>query len=283
MAVALQDVFSLPFNEFKKFCNSGIGRYGIIYSFKSPSGKMYIGQTTTDRFGGRMKAHKNQDGCPAFHNAIKKYGWDTIINGFKILAFTRNISSLDALEIKFIKQYDTFKNGYNCTEGGGGNRGVKLSLKTRKKISEANKKRFKDPQERKKMSEITKNHYKDNLEARKKTSEAGKKYYRENPEALKKHREMLRKHLKAYNASEAGKRARKRGLEKSYAARRKPIIATNLQTGESTQYESAADAARKLLALHKRKFDHRSISKCALKKRKKHHGHSFAFAVKTSA
>ena len=201
---------------------------------------MYIGQTTTDRFGGRMRQHKTSDRCPAFHNAINKYGWDTIKKGFKILAFTRNISSLDALEMKFIKQYDSFKNGYNCNEGGGGNRGFKHTLK-----------------------------------ARKKRSKAQKKYYRDNPEALKKHREMLRKHWKAFCASEAGKQAR----EKAYAATRKPIIAINLQTGETTEYVSAADAGRKLTALHKRKFYYECISACALKKRKTHQGHTFEFAL----
>ena len=257
----LRQLSLLAFNEFKTFCKSGIGRYGIIYSFKSPSGKMYIGQTTSDRFSKRMSHHKTRDGCRAFHRAIKKYGWDTIKKGFKILAFTRNISSLDALEIKFIKQYDSFKNGYNLTEGGGGIRGLKHSLKTRKKQSEA-----------------TKNHYKD-PEARKKLSEAGKKSYRDNPERLRKHREML----KAFHASEAGQQQRKRAREKATAANRKPIIATNLQTGETTQYVSVADAARKLSALYKRKFDFSNISMCARKKQKTHKGHTFEFAFKSSA
>lgn len=248
MAVALKDVFSLSFNEFKKFCNSKIGRYGIIYSFKSPSEKMYVGQTTSDRFSKRMSSHKNSNECPAFNNAIKKYGWNTVVDGFRLLAFTRNLSSLDALEIKFIKQYHSFKNGYNCTEGGGGMRGFKQSLETREKMSKVHKERL--------------------------------KY---NPEALRKFKEMSRKHLKIYNASEAGKEALKKATKKANAARRKPIIATNLQTGERTQYASAVDAERKLRALHKKKFQTRSISKCANKKRKTHYGHTFEFALKNSA
>ena len=255
MAAALEDVSHLSFDECKTYCKTLKQKYGIIYSFKSPSGKMYIGQTTSNRFSHRMREHKTTDGCILFHRAIKKYGYDTIKKGFKILAFTDDLETLDELEINFIKQYDTFKNGYNCTEGGGGHRGVKHSLKSRKKMSEAHKKRWKDPNERKKISE------------------ARKKYYKDNPERLRKQREMIRKQWKAFNASEAGKRAR----EKSLAASRKPIIATNLQTGESTRYASAADAGRKLTALHKRKFDFSTISACARKKRKKHRGHSFAF------
>ena len=247
----------------------------MIYSFTSPSKKMYVGQTTSNRFSERMCKHKNTDECPAFHRAIKKYGWDTMKKGFEILAFTDDLESLDELEIKFIKQYNSFKNGYNCTEGGGGHRGLKPSAETRKKKSEAMKNHYKDPEERKKQSEAMKNHYKDNPEARKKASESRKKYLRDNPERLQKQREQLRKHAKAYNASEAGKRAR----EKANAALRKPIIATNLQTGETTEYASAQDAVRKLSALHKRKFNHSNISACARKKQKKHKGYTFKFAT----
>lgn len=233
----------------------------MIYSFKSPSGKMYIGQTTNNRFSDRMSHHKNSNKCPAFYRAIKKYGWNTIKKGFKILAFTDDIESLDELEIKFITQYDSFKNGYNCNEGGGGNRGFKASAETRKKMSDAVKKRYKDPNEREKQSE------------------ARKKYLRDNPEALQKQRKRIRKHLNAFNASEAGKQHRKRASEKATAATRKPIIATNLQTGESTQYVSTRDAGRKLTALHKRKFHFGNISACARKKRKTHQGYTFNFAT----
>ena len=272
MAAALEDVLSLSFNEFRKHCKTfKKQKIGIIYSFKSPSGKMYIGQTTSNRFSKRMNDHKSVDTCRHFHNAIKKYGWDTIKKGFKLLAFTDDLESLNELEIKFIKQYDSFKNGYNCTEGGGGQRGFKHSLKARKKLSEAHKKRYKDPEAHKKLSEAMKIHWKD-PEARKKHSESRNKYFKDNPDALRKQIERM----KAFQASKAGKRAR----EKAHMACRKPIIATNLQTGESTQYASARDAERKLSALHKsrRKFNNSHISACALKKQKKHQGHAFAFA-----
>jgi len=265
MDVALEDVSHLSFNECKKRCKTSKQKIGIIYLFESPSKKMYIGQTTSDRFSKRMNDHRTVDTCRAFHRAIKKYGWDTIINGFKILAFTNDLESLNDLEIKFIKQYDSFKNGYNLTEGGGGNRGLKHSLKTRKKISESQKKYFRD-----------------NPEARKTTLEAIKKSWKD-PERLRKHREMVRKHLKAYNASEAGKKHRKHLIKKAQEANRKPIIATNLQTGESTQYVSARDAVKNLSALHKRrKFNFGNISACARKKRKTHLGYAFEF-VNTSA
>lgn len=270
-----------------------------------------------------MSGHKTTYECPAFHNSINKYGWDTIINGFKLLAFTDDLESLNDLEIKFIKQYDSFKNGYNCTEGGGGCRGRSRSFKTRLKHSQAMKTHYEDPKAReklsaahrksykenperlKKMSEAMKNHYKDNPEARKKMSDAQKKhwkdpealkrkseatkkrhkdhpefretfkkYFKDNPDALKKRTERV----KAYRSSEKGQKDLKRALEKSNEACRKAVIATNLQTGKTTEYVSTADAGQKLSALHKkRNFDKSSISKCARKKQKKHQGYTFKF------
>lgn len=50
--------------------------YGFVYCYTSPSGKKYIGKTTTDL---KTRAKKNFIGykeCPAFYNALKKYGWE---------------------------------------------------------------------------------------------------------------------------------------------------------------------------------------------------------------
>ena len=50
--------------------------YGFVYCYTSPSGKKYIGKTTTDL---KTRAKKNAvgyKGCIAFYNAILKYGWE---------------------------------------------------------------------------------------------------------------------------------------------------------------------------------------------------------------
>lgn len=75
------------------------------------------------------------------------------IHCFEKVILARDIKSqkkLNKLEIKFIKKYNTFENGWNLSEGGDGS-GPK-SLETRKKISAANKgKKFSD-ETKKKMS-----------------------------------------------------------------------------------------------------------------------------------
>jgi len=91
----------------------------VVYKHTSPSNKSYIGYTKNiDRRSGE---HEKANGSnPAFHNAVKLYGWDTIQT--EILA--DNLTEIEAksLEIYYIKKLDTLvPNGYNLTKGGDGN------------------------------------------------------------------------------------------------------------------------------------------------------------------
>lgn len=107
---------------------------GQIYIISNLSTNIsYVGQTVTHRknhnkyrpFGyiGRFKDHiseaicntkKNQ--CCYLNNAIRKYGAES----FKvILLVSCELSELDSLEEKYIKEYNTlYPNGYNLTKGG---------------------------------------------------------------------------------------------------------------------------------------------------------------------
>lgn len=96
---------------------------GIIYRYKSPSGKYYIGQTIDEK--GRRYRFLNQNvryGGLKIDNARKKYGPDnfeyTVL--MKVEGDDSNEISdyLNTLEIGFIKMYDSYKNGYNSSEGG---------------------------------------------------------------------------------------------------------------------------------------------------------------------
>ena len=87
---------------------------------------------------------------------------------------------LNTLEIGFIKMYDSYKNGYNLTEGGNGGTGMKHSEETKRKIGIASSKR--------RYSEETKNkHYEYQIgrrysyETKKKMSDShkGKKFSEE--------------------------------------------------------------------------------------------------------
>ena len=90
----------------------------LIYKHTSPSGKIYIGQTMQVnpqvrwQYGNGYKAHNT-----IFYQAIKKYGWHN---------FTHEIIEADILtqqeanerEMYWISFYDSFRNGYNATQGG---------------------------------------------------------------------------------------------------------------------------------------------------------------------
>lgn len=96
---------------------------GIIYKITNKvDGKSYIGQTRyTIEF--RWKQHQHKNDNTYFHNAIHKYG----IENFSIEILEKcNIEDLNSREIFYIAKYDTFKNGYNLTIGGDGNRKLLL-------------------------------------------------------------------------------------------------------------------------------------------------------------
>lgn len=101
---------------------------GIIYKATNlVTNKIYIGQTKRSLHE-RIKGHYDTaiNGKFKFCKALRKYNkddwkWEIIEEA--------DIESLDTLEIKYIAKFDTYKNGYNSTLGGGGVRGVKKDSK----------------------------------------------------------------------------------------------------------------------------------------------------------
>ena len=90
---------------------------GIIYKITNKVNNMsYIGQTRfTLEFRWRQHQHKKDN--TFFHNALRKYG----IENFSIEILEEcNVKDLDSREIFYIAKYNTFKEGYNLTLGGGG-------------------------------------------------------------------------------------------------------------------------------------------------------------------
>lgn len=115
-------------------------KHGIIYKAISPSGKVYVGQTT-QTLRARKKGHKttslnknNQLYNTHFSRALRKYG----VDGFSWEMLYNNIpvDYLDSMEIFIISMYDSFNNGYNSTAGGSGSRNRVVSEEERKAISE---------------------------------------------------------------------------------------------------------------------------------------------------
>lgn len=92
----------------------------IVYKYTSPSGKSYIGQTSTDRQNREGKNGLYYKQCTAFYNAILKYG----LENFQYEILEKDISSEEAKELEkfYINFYKTYlpENGYNISRGGEG-------------------------------------------------------------------------------------------------------------------------------------------------------------------
>lgn len=91
----------------KKYC---------VYYHKSPSGKVYVGQTCEKpekRWGKEGKRYKTS---VLFYKAICKYGWDS----FEHCILATNLSQEDAdkIEIWLISKYKSLGISYNIAEGG---------------------------------------------------------------------------------------------------------------------------------------------------------------------
>lgn len=101
---------------------------GVIYRYKSPSGKYYIGQTVDELHRRYIFLSKHTYGGIKIDNARKKYGPENFEYSvlMKVEGDDQEVKqTLDVLEMWFIRIYDSFKNGYNSTEGGGGMVGYK--------------------------------------------------------------------------------------------------------------------------------------------------------------
>lgn len=99
---------------------------GFIYKITNKvNGKSYIGQTRYSvEFRWRQHIHKKDN--TYFHNALKKYGTEN----FSIETLEEcDYKDLSKREIFYIAKFDTFKNGYNLTIGGDGNRTLLLDNK----------------------------------------------------------------------------------------------------------------------------------------------------------
>jgi hypothetical protein len=104
---------------------------GYIYILTSPSGKIYIGQTTRP-IEKRLEEHETgqSTSCRGIYGAIQKYGWEN----FEKEWYECPDEDLNKHEKWMVTLMITLTpDGYNLKEGGG-NRG-KLSEETKQKIS----------------------------------------------------------------------------------------------------------------------------------------------------
>ena len=207
-------------------------RKGIIYVYfnrtkyeKEGIEKYYVGQTVgtmEQRAGkdGRRYNWDNPDCNNKFTNSIRKWGWNSFEG--RVLEEVHE-EDLDELEKFYIKQFDSFKNGYNSTLGGEGTRGCnpftnkteeemkEIKEKMSKSQSIAGKKRWEDKNEREKMSNAQKNRYKDPKEIEKQSIAQRKRW--EDKEKRKKQSETIKKHWKDKEYREKQNIARRKRWE----------------------------------------------------------------------
>lgn len=117
---------------------------------KSPSGKIYIGQTIRS-IKKRLNQHQEKSsGCRAICGAIKKYGWEN----FEIDWYECPDNQLNKHEKWMVILMRTLSpNGYNLKEGGGNG---KLSEETKQKLREANLGKTHTKETKQKMSKSKK-------------------------------------------------------------------------------------------------------------------------------
>lgn len=117
---------------------------GVIYRYKSPSGKYYIGQTTDEvrRRNNFFNLNKIYGG-PKIEKARKKYSPENFEYVVLMKVTGDNPEEvkkyLNTLEIGFIRMYNSVENGYNSCEGGASNSGYHHSEEAKRKIGKANK------------------------------------------------------------------------------------------------------------------------------------------------
>lgn len=94
--------------------------------------KVYIGQTTQS-LGHRKSEHlyrlKAGERQHKLYRAMRKHGFENF--EFSQLCSVLNESDLDLIEVQFIREYDSYRRGYNSSAGGGS-----TSPESRKRLSE---------------------------------------------------------------------------------------------------------------------------------------------------
>jgi group I intron endonuclease len=111
--------------------------YGIIYKATNKvSGSSYIGRTTMS-LNKRIRTHINaalrKQDSTYFHNALRKHSPENF--KWNIIAECNSIEELNKVEIEMIEKYNTLKNGYNLSLGGGSSAGYKHTEEVMKKRS----------------------------------------------------------------------------------------------------------------------------------------------------
>lgn len=109
----------------------------VVYRHIFPNGKSYIGITSQYPFWRRWRAGSGYYKQPKMYRAIQKYGWESVQH--EVLAKDLSLSDANRVEQEMVAKFDSVKNGYNISSGGGGTYGIPCSEETKAKIGRANR------------------------------------------------------------------------------------------------------------------------------------------------
>ena len=129
-----------------------IKMYTIYRAFHKDTGKSYVGFDSA--WPKRKYAHKHKsktDDYQYFHNAIRKYGWESF--DWEVLYSSEDKEHCLLMEKHFIREYNCFGNGFNLTLGGEGTFGWIHTDETKLKISTSNKGKKLSDEHKKLLSE----------------------------------------------------------------------------------------------------------------------------------
>lgn len=102
-----------------------------IYKITNPKGRVYVGQSIEIH----NRKYKYQTACcknqTKIYRSIKKYGWSS--HKFEVIELCAK-EELNEKEYFYINYYNSFKNGLNCTVGGGQ---FNLSAEHKEKIAKS--------------------------------------------------------------------------------------------------------------------------------------------------
>lgn len=129
----------------------GNDRCYTVYMHTSPSGKRYIGITSTsvEKRWSNGRGYSTQ----MFYRAILKYGWDNIRHEILYTNLTKEEAEQKEIELIAYYQSDNCDYGYNIEHGG--NCVGTVSEETKKKLSEKHKGKSPSEETRKKLSKAT--------------------------------------------------------------------------------------------------------------------------------
>jgi len=174
--------------------------YGYIYKISFPNNKIYIGLTTTS-IEQRHKEHKScalGNSTYLIYKALRKHD---MIETFELeqIDTADTLEELCEKEKEYIKQSNSHYiegHGYNMTYGGEGTNGYIYTEDDKKKISEAQKKRFENPEEREKNRQRKLTYFKNNPEALNNLVMRMKTQHMNNPEIAKRHSDFMMNRFK---------------------------------------------------------------------------------------